>query len=62
MLLDHSYRQDEQGPLTIERINLGPGELLELVDSRPGSGAIALRRCLTCARFRRAANDADDQQ
>ena len=61
MLLDHSHRQDEQCPLTIEGINLGPGELLELVDSRAGGGAIALRRWLTSGRLRRRHNDANDQ-
>ena len=38
MLLDHAHREEEQGPLTIEGINLGPRELLKLVDSRPGRG------------------------
>ncbi len=44
MLLDHSHRQDEQGPLTIECLDLRKGELLKLEDSRTWSRAIALRR------------------
>ena len=45
VFLDHSHRQDEQCPLTIEGINLWPGELFELVDFRTsGSRAVALRR------------------
>jgi hypothetical protein len=43
MLFEHADRQDEQRPLAIERVNLGPRELFELVDSRPGSAAIQLR-------------------
>ena len=31
VLLDHANREDEQRPLTIERINPGPGELFKLV-------------------------------
>ena len=34
VFLDHAHRQDEQRPLTIEGINLRPGELFELVDFR----------------------------
>ena len=34
MLLDHSQREDEQRSLTIEGINLGPGELVQFVDAR----------------------------
>ena len=33
MFLDYSGREDEEGPLTIESVDLRPGQLLELVDS-----------------------------
>ena len=50
VLLDHSHRQDEQCPLTIEGINLRPGELFELVDFRTrGAELLALRRSLILA-------------
>jgi hypothetical protein len=47
VFLDHSYRQDEQRPLTIEGVNLWPGELFELVDVRTsGTRAVVPSLCL----------------
>lgn len=43
VFFDHAHRQDEEGSLTIEGIDLRPRELFELVDSR--TGAFALRGC-----------------
>ena len=42
VLLDHSHWQDEHRPLTIERINLRPGKLFELVDLRTERSSAAL--------------------
>jgi hypothetical protein len=47
VLLEHSNRQDEQGSLTIEGVNLWPGKLFDLVDSRTREfGAVVLRPLL----------------
>jgi hypothetical protein len=44
MLLDRSHGEDEQRALAIERINPGPGELVELEHGRTRARATALRR------------------